>query len=192
MQAQTYFESPTDWDSEYAKFPSTDPAFFCNVSAYSQRKSNRGIHLVQLYWTTISTPDCPDWEVNTRDGSYDFKGCYKFLKASNPLHFQEIGGLIAFLLTADFAYAGAVKMPSVLLVGQLVRDINAGGMKGLELLELITPHGKGTGSSFKKGNVGEVQAGFSQLHEFLDSKLSDVTKTHMGFDVIMQENSCAS
>ncbi|KAJ6459368.1 hypothetical protein C8R47DRAFT_1226657 [Mycena vitilis] len=188
MQARTYFDDPLDWDSECAKFPSEPSTFFCNLTAYSKRKSNRGVHLVNVYWATLQDKSCRDWEDNTRNGDYDFTACFKFLKASKPMRFREIGALIGFLLTADFVYAGAVKAPSVDTVASLIREINAGGMKGLELLELIPAREKGAGSSYKKGDDAQVKAGFSRLHRFLDTKLSAVQKAHMGFDVIMEEN----
>ncbi|KAJ7065936.1 hypothetical protein B0H15DRAFT_958459 [Mycena belliarum] len=189
MQAQTFFATPAAWTTEYAKFTSHPPEFFCNLSAYGRRKSNRGIHLIDAYWDAINTPGCPDWVENTRDGNYSFAECFNFLKASNPSRFKEIGALIAFLLTADFAYAAAVKMPSANTVGSIIRDINAGGMKGLELLELIMPREKGKGSTRLKGDTPEVQAAFSRLYRFLSCKLPAASKEQMVFDTIMVENS---
>ncbi|KAJ6493868.1 hypothetical protein DFH09DRAFT_1104331 [Mycena vulgaris] len=168
LQAQTLFTTPAQWDAEYSK---------------------HGIHLVEEYWVTINTPDCPDWEENTRSGEYSFIDCFKFIKAANPSRFKEIGDLIGFLLTADFVYAGAVQSPSVSTVGGIIRDINAGGMKGLEILELIAPREPGLRSGFKKGDVADTRAGFSRLYKFLGTKLSAASKSHMVFDPIMVENS---
>ncbi|KAJ7697017.1 hypothetical protein B0H17DRAFT_1197749 [Mycena rosella] len=83
LQANTFFSSPDDWRSEYASFASKPDAFFCNLAAYSRRKSNRGIHLVDEHWKALNAPGCPDWEQNTRHGKYDFADCFKFLSASN-------------------------------------------------------------------------------------------------------------
>ncbi|KAJ7638068.1 hypothetical protein B0H17DRAFT_1149274 [Mycena rosella] len=180
LQANTFFSSPDDWRSEYASFASKPDAFFCNLAAYSRRKSNRGIHLVDEHWKALNAPGCPDWEQNTRHGKYDFADCFKFLSASNPSRFREIGDLIGFLLTADFVYAGAVRQPSPETVG---------GMKGLEMLELTPPRERGVSGGFKKANVDEVKAGFSRLYRFLDAKLPQISKDHMVFDAIMVENS---
>ncbi|KAJ7635876.1 hypothetical protein B0H17DRAFT_1217244 [Mycena rosella] len=148
--ANTFFSSPDDWRSEYASFASKPDAFFCNLAAYSRRKSNRGIHLVDEHWQALNAPGCLDWEQNTRHGKYDFADCFKFLSASSPLRFREIGDLIGFLLTADFVYARAIRKPSPETVGTLIRNINAGGMKGLEMLELTPPHERGVSGGFKR------------------------------------------
>ncbi|KAJ6459922.1 hypothetical protein C8R45DRAFT_842885 [Mycena sanguinolenta] len=169
MQANTYFSDPDAWRLEVARFPEGDSTFFCNLAAYSRAKSNRG--------------------VNTRDGSYDFAECYKFFTAGHPVRFREIGSLIGFLLTADFHYSGAVKAPDVPTVATIIRDINKGGMKGLEQLELISRRPVGARDRPRKGNVDEVRHGFSTLYRFLDTHLSDESKRRMHFDAIMVENS---
>ncbi|KAF8188859.1 hypothetical protein K438DRAFT_2145867 [Mycena galopus ATCC 62051] len=189
MQATTYFVDPTAWESEYARFPGRDLSFFYNSHAYGGAKSNRGLYLIDKYWTALNTAGCPDWELNTASGTYDFMECYKFLKADNPSRFKEIGPLLAFLLAADFSYSGAVAAPDVSTVGWIVRDMNKGAMTGLEQLELIPMRRRGSKNKPGKGNIGEVRAGFLRLYQFLDAKLSDVSKTHMGFDPIMVENS---
>ncbi|KAF7350556.1 hypothetical protein MSAN_01615300 [Mycena sanguinolenta] len=189
MQAHTYFANPDAWHLEIARFPEHNRDFFCNLAAYSCAKSNRGVHLVNEYWATLTDPTCPDWVANTRDGSYDFTACYEFLKASHPVRFREIGSLIGFLLTADFHYAGAVKAPNVLTVATIIRDINKGGMKGLEQLELITRRPVGAKNRPRKGDVEQVRNGFHTLHRFLDTHLSVESKRRMHFDAIMVENS---
>ncbi|KAJ7748756.1 hypothetical protein DFH07DRAFT_775578 [Mycena maculata] len=142
-----------------------------------------GVHLVDEYWRAIRAPGCPNWEHNTQEGMYPFEDCYKFLISSNPSRFREIGDLISFLLTADFVYAGAITRPSVETVGSLIHDVNKGGMKGLEFLELIPPRTKAS-KGFKKGDKVQVKAGVSRLYDFLDTKLSPVQKVHMVFDVV--------
>ncbi|KAF8135964.1 hypothetical protein K438DRAFT_1997099 [Mycena galopus ATCC 62051] len=138
--------------------------------------------------TTAVGAGCPDWEQNTASGTSDFMECYKFLKADNLSRFKEIGPLLAFLLAADLSYSGAVAAPDVSTVGWIVQDMNKGAMTGLEQLELIPMRRSGSKNKPGKGNIGEVKAGFLSLYQFLDAKLSDVSKTHMGFDPIMVEN----
>lgn len=189
MQANTYFEDPDAWRSEYAKFPNHEASFFCNLAAYSRAKSHRGIHLADEYWDALSMAGCPDWEANTRNGAYAFTDCFRFLKAGNPSRFREIGPLIAFLLAADFHYAGAVCAPSVSVVGAIVHEINKGGVLGLEQLGLVSPRKLGAKGRPKKGDLEDINAGFSRLFRFLDAKLSSASKEHMCFDAIMVENS---
>ncbi|KAJ7780603.1 hypothetical protein DFH07DRAFT_729133 [Mycena maculata] len=187
LQATTYFPNPDAWNVECAKYPSQPVDFFCNIRAYSSAKCNRGVHLVPCFWEVINSPSCANWEKNTCKGAYDFTECYKFLTASNPTRFREIGGLIGFLLTADFAYAGAVSLPTVDTVGKIIRDINKGGVKGLARLGLI-PQPEAAKKGFKKSDVTVVKGGFSRLYRFLDVKLSDASKKRMVFDAIMVEN----
>ncbi|KAJ7795817.1 hypothetical protein B0H14DRAFT_3887990 [Mycena olivaceomarginata] len=168
MQANTYFEDSDAWRSEYAKFPNHESSLFCNLAAYSRAKSHRDIHLADDYWHALSMAGCPDWEANTRNGAYAFTDCFRFLKAGNPSRFQEIGPLIAFLLAADFHYAGAVCAPSVSVVGAIVHEINKGGVLGLEQLGLVSPRKLGAKGRPKKGDLEDIKAGFSRLFHFLD------------------------
>ncbi|KAJ7763760.1 hypothetical protein B0H16DRAFT_1311070 [Mycena metata] len=185
----TYFRDVSAWDAECAKYTSPPEFFFCNPWAYSKRKSKRSESLVTEYWAAIHVLDCPNWEANTANGNYAFKSCYDFLKQTSPSRFQEIGPLVGFLLAGDFSYTGVVQSPTVDDVGEIIRGINKGGVKGLELLGLVRPREKGTGRAFKMASMVEVKAGFSKLQGFLDTKLTAAQKAHMIFDPIMSENS---
>ncbi|KAJ7245185.1 hypothetical protein B0H12DRAFT_1308057 [Mycena haematopus] len=187
--AKTFFLNVGDWDAECAKHPGATDDFFCNAWAYSKRKSTRTVSLVSDYWTALTTPDCPDWEVNTANRCYDFRACYNFLKETSPSRFKEIGSLAGFLLTADFYYAGAVAPPTVQDVGEIIRGINKGGVRGLELLGLVQERERGKGRTYKMASTDEVRAAFGKLYGFLDRNLSDVQKQRMVFDSIMTENS---
>ncbi|KAJ6447338.1 hypothetical protein C8R45DRAFT_850913 [Mycena sanguinolenta] len=189
--ATTFFSDPGSWQNECAKFPHAPANFFCNPWAYSARKSKRTPALVDKYWEALLTPGCPDWERLTLNRDYGFISCYNFLRESNPSRFQEIGSLAGFLLASDFVYAGVVQAPTVVEVGTIIRNINKGGVRGLELLGLISARqaGSGRSSSWKMADSAEVQAGFAKLYGFLDSELTAAQKAHMVFDGIMVENS---
>ncbi|KAJ7820526.1 hypothetical protein B0H14DRAFT_3147086 [Mycena olivaceomarginata] len=191
MQANTYFEDPDAWRSEYAKFPNHESSFFCNLAAYSRAKSHRGIHLADEYWNALSMAGCPDWEANTRNGAYAFTDCFRFLKAGNPSRFREIGPFIAFLLAAHVHYAGAVCAPSVSVVGAIVHEINKGGVLGLEQLGLVSPRKLGweQRAGPRRVILKISRLVFSHLFRFLDAKLSSGSKEHMCFDAIMVDNS---
>ncbi|KAJ7939129.1 hypothetical protein B0H13DRAFT_1587166 [Mycena leptocephala] len=161
---QTFFASVGEWQAECAKFPNAPDHFFCNPWAYSKRKSKRSEALVGEYWDAINTPDCPDWEANPASKNYSFRACYNFLRKSNPSRFREIGDLAGFLLAGDFVYAGVVQAPMVAEVGEIIHQINKGGVQGLEFLGLVQPREEGKGRSFKMGNRDEVKAGFTKLY----------------------------
>ncbi|KAJ7234862.1 hypothetical protein C8J57DRAFT_1249008 [Mycena rebaudengoi] len=195
--AQTFFSSPAEWTAECAKYPDASGEFYCNLRAYGGSKSNRGVHLVQEYWTALTTDDVPNWEKNTENKTYNFMECYKFLKHDNPNRFAEIGALIGFLLAADFAYTGIVTFPDEPTVATIMHEINAGGVKGLELMGLINPRASGNGRK-KKAPLAEVKSGFGSLYNFLDCKLSAESKRRMVFDAfmveysLMQEHACCT
>ncbi|KAJ7657679.1 hypothetical protein DFH06DRAFT_1408617 [Mycena polygramma] len=89
----------------------------------------------------------------------------------------------------DFSYAGVVQPPTATEVGEIIRGINKGSVRGLELLRLVGGRPRGNGRAFKMGNADEIRAAFCRLHGFLDNKLSAAQKAHMVFDAIMTENS---
>ncbi|KAJ7618916.1 hypothetical protein DFH06DRAFT_1362497 [Mycena polygramma] len=169
-------------DVDMPAMPSTSGPIF-------KRKLPRGVQLVTEYWAAINTEDCPNWPANTANGNYAFRACYDFLKATNPSRFREIGSLAGFLLAANFSYAGVVQPPTATEVGEIIRGINKGGVRGLELLRLVGERLHGNGRAFKMGNANEIRAAFCRLHGFLDNKLSAAQKAHMVFDAIMTENS---
>ncbi|KAJ7749766.1 hypothetical protein B0H14DRAFT_3603517 [Mycena olivaceomarginata] len=142
---KTFFMDVNDWNVECEKFPGKSSEFFCNPWAYSKRKANRTVCLVAEYWDALMVSDCPDWEANTADGTYTFRASYDFLRKTGPTRFREIGSLAGFLLAADFCYAGAVALPTTQEVGKIIREINKGGVRGLELLGLVgeRPVGRG-------------------------------------------------
>ncbi|KAJ6452343.1 hypothetical protein C8R47DRAFT_1229446 [Mycena vitilis] len=161
----------------------------CGQQCGCKRKSPRGVQLVTEYWAAITTEGCPDWPANTANGNYAFRACYDFLKATSPSRFREIGSLACFLLAADFSYTGVVQPPTATEVGEIIRGINKGGVRGLELLGLVREREHGNGRAFKMGNADEIKAAFCRLYGFLNNKLSAAQKAHIVFDALMTENS---
>ncbi|KAJ7788620.1 hypothetical protein B0H14DRAFT_2536574 [Mycena olivaceomarginata] len=179
---KTFFMDVNDWNVECEKFPGKSSEFFCNPGKQT------GPCAGAEYWDALMVSDCPDWEANTADGTYTFRASYDFLRKTGPTRFREIGSLAGFLLAADFCYAGAVALPTTQEVGKIIREINKGGVRGLELLGLIGERPVGEGRKCKMGNVEEIKAAFCKLYGFLDSKLSKTQKRHMVFDTFMTEN----
>ncbi|KAJ7633845.1 hypothetical protein DFH06DRAFT_1139764 [Mycena polygramma] len=166
-----------------------DGCIWMHMDEISLHRSPWGVQLVAEYWAAINTEDCPNWPANIANGNDAFRACYDFLKATNPSRFREIGSLAGFLLAADFSYTGVVQPPTATEVGEIIRGINKGGVRGLELLRLVGERLRGNGRAFKMGNADEIRAAFCRLHRFLDNKLSAAQKAHMVFDAIMTENS---
>ncbi|KAJ6514440.1 hypothetical protein C8R47DRAFT_1206789 [Mycena vitilis] len=137
----------------------------------------------------ITTEGCPNWPADTANGNYAFHACYDFLKSTSPSRFREIGSLAGFLLAADFSYAGMVQPPTATEVEEIIRSINKGGVRGLELLGLVFERPHGNGRAFKMRNADKIKAAFCRLYGFLDNKLSAAQKLHIVFDAIMTENS---
>ncbi|KAJ7652174.1 hypothetical protein DFH06DRAFT_1134695 [Mycena polygramma] len=72
---------------------------------------------------------------------------------------------------SNFSYAGVVQPPTAMEVGEIIRGINKGGVRGLELLRLVGERPRGNGRAFKMGNADEIRAAFCRLHGFLNNKL---------------------
>ncbi|KAJ7138977.1 hypothetical protein C8R44DRAFT_727100 [Mycena epipterygia] len=125
---------------------------------------------------------------HTAKHNYAFLDCYEFLGGGTPTRFKEVRKLAGFLLAADFVYAGVVVPPTVDEVGRIIRDLNKGGVRALELMHLITPREKGTGRAWKMANVSKVRTKYTQLYNFLDTRLTDSQKLKMIFNMIMVEN----
>ncbi|KAJ6488181.1 hypothetical protein C8R47DRAFT_1276742 [Mycena vitilis] len=82
-----------------------------------------------------------------------------------------------------------VQPPTATEVGEIIRSINKGGVRGLELLGLVCERPHGNGRVFSMRNADKIKAAFCRLHGFLDNKLSAGQKLHIVFDAIMTENS---
>lgn len=94
--------------------------------------------------------------------------------------FPQIGNLVAHLLAGDYAYTGKVKMPSVEEMGEVIHDVDAGGIAGLRVLGYF---GKG-----EKPSQSQVTAGLEDVHAFVMSVLPRDSREMMGYDLIMLEH----
>ncbi|KAJ7205828.1 hypothetical protein GGX14DRAFT_367739 [Mycena pura] len=187
--AANFHDSPSAFTAACAQYPDAASDFFCNPYAYSRRKSKRNVSLVGEYWAAVmERGHGQTWETMANAAKFSFTDCYKFLSGGRPGHFKEIGSLAGFLLAADFVYAGVVAAPTAEEVGTIIRDINKGAVKGLEVLHLITPRTRGSKRGYRMADVEEVRAKFVRLYKFLDQKLTDAQKVRMVFDAIMVEN----
>ncbi|KAJ6481490.1 hypothetical protein C8R47DRAFT_1073850 [Mycena vitilis] len=57
-----------------------------------------------------------------------------------------------------------VQPPTATEVGEIIRSINKGGVRGLELLGLVCERPHGNGRVFKMRNADKIKAAFCRLH----------------------------
>ncbi|KAJ7261538.1 hypothetical protein C8J57DRAFT_1634584 [Mycena rebaudengoi] len=70
-----------------------------------------------------------------------FPEAYKFFANSN--RFFQLGPLGAYLLTADYSYAGFISPPTLAELAKIICDLDKGAVAGLELLGLIPMRERG-------------------------------------------------
>jgi hypothetical protein len=91
--------------------------YFCDSLAYGTKNPQRPPNLAPIYWEATGSHD---WQAYTAKGLVPFMSCYKkYLHPSeSPARFPQLGRLTAYLLTADYVYAGVVEMPTLDEIGR--------------------------------------------------------------------------
>lgn len=176
------FNNVSEWNKATYSLPISSVA---NIAAYGNPNDGRHPRLATGYWEATTLP--VSWLTFVGSGPVSFTSCYKFFLASKPRkRFMEIGPLTAFLLAADYTYAGVVVMPSVAEVANLISKMNLGAVTGLELLRVIPKRApKGTGP--KRVPVPVCISGLARVHAYLAKHLTADEKKEFVFDVLMTE-----
>ena len=100
---------------------------YCCQSAYGQCNPGRVPALAESYWTTATKGE---WEALFQSTpQVPFLNGYDFLLSNR---FPQLGPLGAYLLAADYAYAGAFAWPSSDDISAVIRSINKGAASGLQ------------------------------------------------------------
>jgi hypothetical protein len=116
-------------------------------------------------------------------GSYlkDSKGKYeRDSKDKKKKAFPQIGNLISHVLTADYAHAGKVQLPSIEDMGELVAEIDAGGLKGLRALGYL--------DGVPKPSKEQVTGALRDIYEYLSANLTERQKRLMDFGMLLIEH----
>ncbi|KIM71799.1 hypothetical protein PILCRDRAFT_16716 [Piloderma croceum F 1598] len=168
--------------------------YFCNPKAYGPYNYSRTTALADQYWESSGRPELSDWlKQDVKPPYLDqwcfFKGTYlkdakgnyeKDSKNKKIKAFPQIGNLVAHVLTGDYASAGKVELPSVWDMGEVITEINAGGIKGLIAIGYL--------GGIRKPSQEQVTVAFEHLYEYLEANLSERQKQLMGFGTLLVEH----
>lgn len=177
------FKDLDDWESTLAGvLLKEDIKYCCDPAAYGVTNPHRDVSLAKGYWASSAAPD---WENLVKDGLVAFDTFLRYL-LFKPKRFCEIGDLASYLLTADYAYAGLVVLPTLTEVADSVVRINKGAAAALEILGLLKR--RKLKSGYAKPNAAECRAVIATLFEFLDAHLTQQEKELMIFDGIFVEH----
>ena len=91
--------------------------------------------------------------------------------------FPEIGNLQAYLLASDYAIAGLATTPTPAEMAVVLQTIDAGGMKGLRLLNLPC------------SSLEEVTSSFQYVYEYLSQVIPTAWQQQMKFNIFVVEHS---
>lgn len=177
QEQKTMFTSFEDFDSLYRSLVSTHPkTYFCNQSAYGSW-TNRSVDYVKQYWNATGRNELTYWLNSTTKAS--FTAVYKIFldgKIDGDSAFPAVGPLVAYLLTADYALAGKIHLPSSEEMGRIIYEIKAGGLKGLSTL------------GYACGNEMEVTDAFQDIYKRLQDRIPLDRQQQIGFSAIFVEH----
>jgi hypothetical protein len=168
--------------------------YFCNPKAYGPYNCFRTTSSAEQYWESSGRPELISWLKKDIKPSYleqwrFFKGTYlkdlngKFERDSKDKKvkaFPQIGNLIRHVLTADYACAGKVQIPSIEDMGEVIAEIDAGGLKGLRALGYL--------DGISKPSKEQVTAALRDVYEYLSANLTERQKRLMNFGMLLIEH----
>ncbi|KAA1479704.1 hypothetical protein DENSPDRAFT_898846 [Dentipellis sp. KUC8613] len=137
VRERRVFQDLVDWQAAHAAVASNSSLYVSNPNAYGSA-TRRGVQYVAGFWSTAQE----EWQdMVGPDATYntfrDFRKRVINGRNNNAALYFGFGKLIGYLLTADYAEAGVLPMPSKQDMGDLILDIDAGALKGLIRLRLV-------------------------------------------------------
>ena len=151
------FDSLDDWNSATEGLSVEK---YCCRSAYGQCNPGRVPALAESYWTTATKGE---WEALFQSTpQVPFLNGYDFLLSNR---FPQLGPLGAYLLAADYAYAGAFAWPSSDDISAVIRSINKGAASGLQRLGFVTR------TKTKKPGIDGTRKGVDLAREWISGEV---------------------
>lgn len=176
--------------------PVTDD-YFADPNYLGSGPNQPHVENVPTYWTSVNNnllwppkrtfapgQNNPGAPIPDSPPPYPFRLFWeRYIRYKRPSlnAFPGLGPLAGYLCAVDLHYAGHVQAPLLDDMGNIIRRINAGGVKGLIALGLL-PSGKDI-----KHTDDTVRDAFAIYYDFLNLTVEE--KTRMGFDFIMCEHS---
>ncbi len=182
-----YFSDEDAWNIiRYGPQQQQGEKYFCIKKAYSDAPSaKRTSANVSQYWKAASdfrynwfltaekpTPFLDLWNHFRNTKFQDPDQEHRWVKV-----FPEIGTLQAYLLASDYAIAGLATTPTPAEMAVVLQTIDAGGMKGLCLLNLPC------------SSLEEVTSSFQYVYEYLSQVIPTAWQQQMKFNIFVVEHS---
>lgn len=154
----------------YAAEIALDPIFACDPTAYGARTKLSPEHAT-TYWKSSGNPSY-NWWIESEE-PIEFLDLHALFDSQD---FPNIGGLIGFLIAADYAIAGLATTPNAATMGRMVFNIRRGALTGLRLL------------GFGCDTEELTSAAFVMVHDELEKWLTEDQKKRMNFSVFVVEH----
>ncbi|KZV58838.1 hypothetical protein PENSPDRAFT_672785, partial [Peniophora sp. CONT] len=100
---------------------------------------------------------------------------------------RYVGPLLAMQITGDYFVAGHLDEPSMDDMGEIIREINSGGVRGLRAMGFI-PNNIPEPNRNRKYDVGIVQKAFSEYYTWVTSNMDNTDRERWRWSVITAEN----
>ncbi|TFK72345.1 hypothetical protein BDN72DRAFT_855525 [Pluteus cervinus] len=173
LEHKTVFTSEQLWNSTIQSKTSKPPKYFCDPCAYGQPAKDRKVTNAGAYWTFSINKPLTNWLLYSDNQKIGFLDLYNKIRKA---HIPAFGALTTYLLTVDYAIAGVVALPEPMEMGQILFEINAGGIDGLRRL------------GFPCRTVEETGDAFAFVMSKLQETMSPEREDRMDFGIFMVEH----
>ncbi|KDR76755.1 hypothetical protein GALMADRAFT_210635 [Galerina marginata CBS 339.88] len=126
QEQQTVFQDLDEWNALCDSLGDRSEEYFCNKSAYGRGRW-RTVGNALAYWEATASPAFVDF-IESQEPT-DFCRLFKLFQT-----LPAFGKLTAYLLAVDYAIAGKATIPTLTELGDIIGQINAGGLGGLQKL----------------------------------------------------------
>lgn len=157
-----------------------DKEYFVRNRAYGSATKHRTVDIVPSLWAASVV-----WEpflAKHQGKLLEPQALYHFLLQKDGKGkrkaFYNIGPLTAYLLVADYVYAGLVSPPSAQDIAFFICSIDLGAIQALVQLRLL-PSG---------AQVEDCVEAVEQIYQYLDQQMEEEVKARMPLDYILIEH----
>lgn len=174
---RAFFNDLKSWTAMRAQV--TDDRYLADITAMGTPCQTRHPDTVPILWTNSHA-----WEALVADRStFPAVDFFHFLYGGpkRVLNVHGLGRLGAYLLTADYVYAGLVDMPSVSDMAYFINTIKGGALAGLQSVGLLPS------DRFDESHQS-VLAALRSLNHYVLQSFTDEELDLMGYDIIMLEH----
>lgn len=193
FKEKTIFQNAEDYKSLCQQLSATkhlnlDDVYFCKRGAYGNDVKRSPANATELWNETAESRPVP---TNGDANPVPFLDFYNKIRRRKPCpakgekwpFYVQAGALIGYLLTADYAYTGVVRMPSVEEVGTAIAKIRRGNMEGLILLGLLP-------NNMEKKAIPEAEIiqAFRKYYDYVSHSLTQGERDLAVWDPITAEH----